>query len=187
MKNSTPFRDLAAAQGLIAVVLFLLMPLAAAFGPGSHPAAGLLHGLGASFTLLMATYTLHAYVGYARGNAKAETALRLRLLLTNVLTLCTIVAGNWLYVYYQAPDGASEWLQLHVPAGHWVLMEYKEFVSLLAFPFGVTASVLLQRQVRSKRPAVEFRYVIGLLLTLVWLSLLIGFVFGLVLARWRTV
>lgn len=187
MKNSSPYRDLAVAQGVIAVVLFLLIPISAVFGPGTLPTSALLHGIGASLTLLLATYTLHAYFRFATGVKGAGSALQRRLLITNMLTLATIIAGNWLYADYQAPDGAAEWLKRHAPAGHWVLMEYKEFVALMAFPFGVAASVLLRRFAGGVQDAGAFRYVIGILLTLLWLCLMIGFVFGLVLARWKPV
>ncbi|CAG7642817.1 hypothetical protein ACFQI7_10900 [Paenibacillus allorhizosphaerae] len=188
-KKDRPFyKDVAVAQGMMALLFFLLVPLVNIFGPGYQRTASMLHGLGAALTMLLSTYAMHAYYGYAKGNAAAKTKLQNRLLLTNVLTLCTIVAANWLYADYQAPDGASEWLKLHAPAGHWVLMEYKEFVALMAFPFGTAASVLLWRMPETSGGEAEvFRYIIGMLLTLLWFCLLVGFAFGLMLAKWKMV
>src|SRR3954454_13235351 len=98
MRVGSPYRDMAAAQGLIAFVLFLLIPLSNAFGPGDHRVAGVLHGLGASFTLVVATYTWHAYYSYAKGIEADRTKLQVRLIMTNLLSLATLTAGNWLYI-----------------------------------------------------------------------------------------
>src|SRR5665647_2483208 len=98
MKISPQFRDLAVAQGFIAVVLFLLIPLANVIGGSeANRLAGVLHGIGASMTLLVATYTWHAYYNYARGINGARVKLEWRLLITNVLVLLTVIIGNWLY------------------------------------------------------------------------------------------
>jgi hypothetical protein len=185
MKPGSPYRDMAVAQGLIAIVFFLLIPLSNAFGPGDHRIAGVLHGLGASLTLLVATYTWHAYYVYAKGIEAAGPQLERRLFMTNVLTLATLVAGNWLYIGYQAPEGAQEWFKLHAPSGHWVIMEYKEFISLLPFPLGVAASVLLRRFARCGNSMANQRFAVGILLTLLWFCLFVGFSFGLVLAKWK--
>ncbi|PZE22223.1 hypothetical protein CBW46_006810 [Paenibacillus xerothermodurans] len=182
---SSPYRDLAFAQGLIALVSLLLIPLSSALAPGVHRLEGVLHGLGATLTLLLATYTWHAYYGYAKGNDAVRPTLERRLWMTNVLILATLIAGNWLYIGYQAPEGAAEWFKLHAPAGHWVIMEYKEFVSLLAFPPGIAASVLLRRFAACASTSWHIRSVIGLLLTMMWFCLFVGFSFGLVLAKWK--
>ncbi|NOU97120.1 hypothetical protein GC093_28420 [Paenibacillus sp. LMG 31456] len=184
MKKGSPYRDIAVAQGMIAILFFLLIPLANAFSPGSQRLSGVLHGLGASLTLIVATYTWHAYYTYAKGNKTAKAKLEWRLLMTNLLTIATIVAGNWLYIGYQAPEGASEWFKLHAPFGHWVIMEYKEFVSLMTFPLGVAASVLIRRFSGGKGLD-QIRWVVGILLTFMWFCLFIGFTFGLVLAKWK--
>ncbi|CAG7618137.1 hypothetical protein PAESOLCIP111_02086 [Paenibacillus solanacearum] len=187
-KDKVFYKDVAAAQGVMAVLFLLLVPLVNMFGPGYQRTASMLHGLGASLTLLLSTYAMHAYYGYARGSGTAKKKLQQRLLLTNVLTLGTIVTANWLYAGYQAPDGASEWLKLHAPAGHWVLMEYKEFVALMAFPFGTAASVLLWRMPEDAGgEAAVIRYIVGMLLTLLWFCLLVGFAFGIMLAKWKMV
>jgi hypothetical protein len=185
MKSNPPYRDMAVAQGFIAIVFFLLIPLSNAFGPGSDRLDGVLHGLGASLTMLVATYTWHAYYSYAKGAEAAGAKLKRRLWLTNLLTLATLIAGNWLYIGYQAPEGAQEWFKLHSPAGHWVLMEYKEFVSLLPFPLGVAASIVLQRFSGYDKNAYDHRLAVGILLTLMWFCLFVGFSFGLVLAKWK--
>lgn len=186
MKKDSPYRDLAVTQGLIAIVCFLLIPLANAFGPDNgHRLAGVLHGLGASLTMLVATYMWHAYYSYAKGLTQSVKRLEWRLLVTNVLVLATVAAGNWLYIGYQAPDGASEWFKLHAPFAHWVVMEYKEFTTLLAIPFGIGASVLLRRFTGQAGLRTELRQVIGILLTLQWLCLFVGFAFGLMLAKWK--
>lgn len=186
MKKRSPYRDLALTQGGAAIVLFLVIPLANGFAPaGAHQLAGVLHGLGASLTLLAATYTWHAYYSFARGRDQAARVLARRLLMTNVLAAAAVVAGNWLYIGYQAPDGASEWFKLHAPFAHWVVMEYKEFVSLLVVPFGVGAYVLLRRSISAGYCSEELKRTIGVLLTLMWLCLLISFAFGLMLAKWK--
>ncbi|SFL37559.1 hypothetical protein SAMN03159341_105340 [Paenibacillus sp. 1_12] len=188
MKIGPQFRDLAVAQGFIAIILFLLIPLANAFGgPSANRMAGILHGVGASMTLLVATYTWHAYYMYVRGVQGARLKLELRLLVTNILVLLTVIIGNWLYIGYQSPEGASEWFKLHLPFGHWVVMEYKEFVSLLTIPCGITAAVFLRRFASSGDGRQEIRYAVGVLLSMMWLCLLIGFVFGLVLSKWKGV
>ncbi|MCZ8522507.1 MULTISPECIES: hypothetical protein [Paenibacillus] len=187
MNNQPPFRDLAIAQGFTAVLLFLLVPAANLFGPGYHKLAGTLHGLAASLTMLMATYTWHAYYGYARGRGAGRGKLALRLWMTNGLSLLTIVTANWLYIGYQSPEGASEWFKLHLPAAHWVIMEYKEFVSLLTLPCGLAASVLLHRLGGRREAGEGIRFVIGMLLTMLWVCMLIGFASGLILAKWKLV
>ncbi|WP_426451851.1 hypothetical protein ACP26L_07035 [Paenibacillus sp. S-38] len=187
MKMQPPFRDLAMAQGAAAVVLFLLVPAATLLGPGMHRTAGMLHGLAASLTMLVATYTWHAFYDYARGRGAGRSRLARRLGMTNGLTLLTLITANWLYIGYQGPEGASEWFKLHLPAGHWVVMEYKEFVSLMTLPCGAAAQVILHRLGGGRTPSEGVRFVIGILLTLLWLCMLVGFAFGLILVKWRPV
>jgi hypothetical protein len=108
-----------------------------------------------------------------------------RLYATNVVVLLSIITGNWLYIAYRAPDGAMQWFLTYAPNAHYIVMEFKEFVSLFPLPLGVAASVILLRYKQDIAEQPEIRNTVAVLLTLMWLCLMVGFVFGIGLAKLR--
>jgi hypothetical protein len=183
MKPPFLMRDMAVTQAFFAALLFLAIPLFNLLGPSHHKWSGILHGLCSTLTVIVACYTLHSLYPFLKSVKGAEARLELRLAWTNVLVLLSIILGNWLYIGYREPDGAQQWLLFHYPAGHFVVMEFKEFASLFPLPLGVAASVLLRR---SRGAAIDVPLVnaaIAVLVTLMWMFLLFGFVFGLGLSK----
>ncbi len=180
-------RDFAITQASVAALLFLSIPLFNVIGFSNHKLMAVLHGLGATVTVIMSCQTIHLTYPMLRGNKGAAASLEWALWLTNLMVLLTIVFGNWLYIAYRAPDGPQEWLLYHSPAVHLIGMEYKEFVSLYPLPLGIAAAVLLRRFRHALEPGSAASGIIALLITLFWICLLIGFVLGIGLAKLRMV
>ena len=187
MRSLFTERDFAVTQASIAALLFLSIPLFNVIGLSNHKLMAVLHGLGATVTVIMSCQTIHLIYPMLRGKKGAAASLEWSLWLTNLMVLLTIVFGNWLYIAYRAPDGPQEWLLYHSPAVHYIVMEYKEFVSLYPLPLGIAAAVLLRRFRHALEPGSAASGIIALLITLFWICLLIGFVLGIGLARLRMV
>lgn len=187
MKPIFNTRDLAVTQGVMAAFFFLLIPVFNLFGLSTRKLDSILHGIGATLTVILSCYVLHALYPFLRGKDGAVKKLELSLWITNILVLMTIIFGNWLYMGYRAPDGAQQWFLNNTPLGHLVFMEFKEFVSLFPLPLGTAASFLLWR-FRSDIGAIGgLSSVIAVLVTLMWFFLLLGFVFGIGIAKMKIV
>lgn len=187
MKPIFNSRDLAITQACVAALFFLLIPLFNLMGISSYTLASVLHGLGATITVIISCYSLHQVYPLLRGKKGSAAKLELTLWLTNVLVLATIITANWLYIGYRAPDSGQQWLLHHNPLGHTVMMEFKEFVSLFPLPLGVAAAWILRRFRDELSEDRGFTSVIAILVTLMWICLMIGFVFGIGLAKLRMV
>ena len=187
MKPMFSIRDLAVTQGIMAALFFLLIPLFNLFGLSNHKLNSVLHGLGATLTVLLSCYVLHALYPFLRGKEGAERKLEFLLWIVNILTLLTIIFGNWIYMGYRAPDGAQQWFLYNAPLGHLVIMEFKEFASLFPLPLGMAASFLMWRFRNYFDKVHGVSSVIALLVTLMWIFLLIGFVFGLGISKLKIV
>jgi hypothetical protein len=187
MKPIFNTRDLAATQGIMAAFFFLLIPVFNLFGLSTHKLDSILHGLGATLTVIISCFVLHALFPFLRGKEGSVKKLELSLWITNILILLTIIIGNWLYMGYRAPDGAQQWFLYNAPLGHLVMMEFKEFTSLFPLPLGVAGSFLLWRFKRDIETVKGVSSVIALLVTLMWLFLLLGFVFGIGITKLKIV
>ncbi|WP_373231587.1 hypothetical protein [Cohnella sp.] len=187
MKLPFTSKDLAVTQASVTALLFLLIPLFNIMGFSSNKLMAVLHGLGATLTVLLSCQTIHLVYPLLRGKKEIAGKLELMLWLTNVLVLLTIIFGNWLYIAYRAPDGAQQWLMYHNPSIHFVVMEFKEFVSLYPLPLGIAAAVLLRRFRHELEAGSAINSVIALLITLSWICLLIAFIFGIGLAKLKMV
>ncbi len=187
MKPLFQAKDLAVAQACAAAVLFLAIPVVNAMGVSSKPLVSVLHGLGATLTFILSCQLLHQAFPLMRGKEGSASRLELTLLLTNVLVLFTIVFGNWLYIGYRAPDGVQQWLLHHQPSIHTIGMEFKEFVSLLPLPLGIAASFLVRRFRDRFDHGSELGQLVGLLITLMWICMLVGFAFGIGITKIRMV
>ena len=110
MRSLFTERDFAVTQASIAALLFLSIPLFNIIGFSNHKLMAVLHGLGATVTVIMSCQTIHLIYPMLRGKKGAAASLEWSLWLTNLMVLFTIVFGNWLYIAYRAPDGPQEWL-----------------------------------------------------------------------------
>jgi hypothetical protein len=187
MKPTFNSRDLAVTQSCVAALFFLMIPLFNLMGISSYKLSSVLHGLGATITVMISCYSLHQVYPLLRGKKGSAAKLELTLWLTNILVLATIITANWLYIGYRAPDSGQQWLLLHNPLGHMVMMEFKEFVSLFPLPLGVAAAWILRRFRDQLSEDMGIASVIAILVTLMWICLMIGFVLGIGLAKLRMV
>lgn len=187
MKSNFYSRDFAVTQGCVAALFFLMIPLFNLMGISSFPLQSVLHGLGATMTVMVSCYSLHLIYPLLQGKEGSAKKLERILWITNLLVLATIVSANWLYIGYRAPDGVQQWLLYHLPMGHAVFMEFKEFVALFPLPLGVAAAWILRRFREQLSENRGIASVIGILVTLMWICLMIGFVLGIGLAKLRMV
>jgi hypothetical protein len=187
MKPIFNSRDLAVTQACVATLFFLMIPLFNLMGISSYTLSSVLHGLGATMTVMISCYSLHQVYPLLRRKEGSAAKLEFTLWLTNVLILATIITANWLYIGYRAPDSGQQWLLYHNPIGHTVMMEFKEFVSLFPLPLGVAAAWILRRFRNHLSEDTGIASVIAILVTLMWICLIIGFVLGIGLAKLRMV
>ena len=187
MKSIFNARDFAVTQASVAALLFLSIPLFNVIGYSNHKLEAVLHGLGATITVIMSCQVLHLTYPMLRGKKGAAVTLEWVLWLTNILVLITIILGNWLYIAYRGPDGPQQWLMYRSPEVHLIIMEFKEFVSLYPLPLGIAAAVLLRRFRHKLEPGSAVSGIIALLITLFWICLLIGFACGLGLTKLKMV
>ena len=180
-------RDFAITQAGIASILFISIPLFNILGLSNHRLESVLHGLGATVTVMMSCQVIHLVYPMLRGKKGAAAKLEWVLWITNVMVLLTIVLGNWLYPSYRGVDGPQQWLMYHTPEVHLIIMEYKEFVSLYPLPLGIAATFLLRRFRHHLEPGSVVSGIIALLITLFWVCLLVGLAFGIGLAKLKMV
>ncbi|NBI29956.1 hypothetical protein [Chengkuizengella marina] len=185
MKPIISARDLAVTQAGFAALLFILMPILHWVDDSQYKWLSIFHGVGATLTVLASCYMLHLIYPLLRGKAGTVKRLKFILWLVNILTLASIITANWLYIGYRAPDGARQWFIYHHPSIHLILMEYKEFVALFPLPLGIGALWILHRFGKQMEQSTNttISSVIAILLTLMWVCLIIGFVFGLAMVK----
>jgi hypothetical protein len=164
-----------------------MIPLFNLMGISSHPLSSVLHGLGATITVMLSCHALHLVYPLLREKEGSAARLEFTLWLTNALIIATIVAANWLYIGYRAPDGGQQWLLYHNPPAHTVLMEFKEFVALFPLPLGIAAAWILRRFRGHMSETPGAASVVAILVTFMWICLIIGFVLGIGLAKLRMV
>src|SRR5688572_14030092 len=109
MKPIFNSRDLAITQACVAALFFLMIPLFNFMGISSYTLASVLHGLGATMTVMISCYSLHQVYPLLRRKEGSAAKLEFTLWLTNVLVLATIITANWLYIGYRAPDSGQQW------------------------------------------------------------------------------
>ncbi|MCM3626700.1 hypothetical protein M3194_04890 [Paenibacillus glycanilyticus] len=187
MKSMFTAKDLAVTQASVAALLFLSIPLFNIIGLSNHKLEAVLHGLGATVTVIMSCQALHLTYPMLRGKKGAAANLEWVLWLTSLLVLVTIALGNWLYIPYRGPDGPQQWLMYHSPEVHLIVMEYKEFVSLYPLPLGIAAAFLLRRFRHNLGAGSMLSGIIALLVTLFWICLLIGFACGIGMTKLKMV
>lgn len=187
MKPTLNSRDLAVTQACVAALFFITIPLFNLMGISSYTLSSVLHGLGATVTVMISCYSLHQVYPLLRGKEGSAAKLEFTLWLTNTLVLATIITANWLYIGYRAPDSGQQWLLYHNPVGHTVFMEFKEFVALFPLPLGVAAAWILRRFRAQLSTNTGIASVIAILVTFMWICLMIGFVLGIGLAKLRMV
>ncbi len=178
---------MAVTQGIAAAFFFMLIPLFNLFSISNHKLDSILHGMGATLTVLVSCYVLHGLYPFLRGKEGSAKRLERSLWITNALVLATIVFGNWIYMGYRAPDSVQQWFMYNAPVNHLVMMEFKEFVALFPLPLGLGASYVLWRFRGRFGELQDVSSVVALLVTLMWIFLLIGFVFGIGITKLRIV
>lgn len=183
MKRLLDAKDLAVTQACVTALLFLLIPLFNLLDMGSYRLSSVLHGLGATLTIIFSSRTAHLVFPLLRNQKGAGSKLEMYLWMMNALVLLSIIFGNWLYIAYRTPDGAQQWFLYHNPSVHMVVMEFKEFISLFPLPLGVAAAYILRRFSNQLTDNPAIASIVALLVTLAWICLLIGFVFGIGLVK----
>lgn len=186
MKSLINSRDLAVTQISVTALLFLLLPFFTLLGGSAHKTPAFLHGLAAVTAVILSSRLVHWTFPLLQ-NKEIPASMEVVLWLTNLLIFLAIVTGNWLYIPYRAPDGPQQWLIFHYPAVHFIVMEFKEFISLFPLPLGITAGVILQRFRHDIGEEPAIRLILTMLLTLSWFCLLAGLIFGLGLMKLKMV
>lgn len=132
---------------LLSAGLFLFMPFMNLLHPSPwQRSLGLVHGLGAMLTTVVAAYTGHLAFPLLRGSAKILPQMRTLTFWSTAITGLGIVTGNLAYMRYRADSnfgGARAWLKENSPLAQYVLMEYHEFSVLFMLPLGVACTWIL--------------------------------------------
>jgi hypothetical protein len=162
-------------------------PISRLLGPSAAALPAALHGLAAFLYLFVGTIGLYLGWRLMTGRIRAFADLQLLATVSATLSLLTIVAGNWLYIYYRAPGPESprSYFLKTMPEVHRVFFEFKEFATLFTLPLTVAAAFILWWygvQVVERR---WLRYTVAVLLGLSFFYLVIGFGLGAAVTKLR--
>lgn len=149
--NRRPPPGVAFALSLLAATALVVVALSA---PASSLVSSRLYSiLSAAHGVLALTYLLASTIGVylawrlLHGDDVEWSHLAAICAACAVLSLLTVVLGNWLYVGYRAPrpDSPRAWLLANNPHAHSTFFEFKELVSLFTLPLAVSVSFIVWR------------------------------------------
>lgn len=178
---------LARVQAGLALPLLLSLGGLDLFFPTNYRLQAGVHGISAISAVIFATLLTHRVYPLIRGIKINFDSLRLWVATATGLNFLGAVSGNWIYMRYRGQNGPRDWILDNVPSFHKILMEFKEFISLLPFPLMVMATFILFYY----RAVMQFRrdlaLFVGISIMVSWFFLVFGLVAGLVLAKLRFV
>lgn len=178
---------LARVQAGLALPLLLSLGGLDLFFPTNYRLQAGVHGISAISAVIFATLLTHRVYPLIRGIKTNFDSLRLWVATATGLNFLGAVSGNWIYMRYRGQNGPRDWILDNVPSFHKILMEFKEFISLLPFPLMVMATFILFYY----RAVMQFRrdlaLFVGISIMVSWFFLVFGLVAGLVLAKLRFV
>ncbi len=173
--------------GTALAFVLLTAPLTTLVGESPGALASVFHGLAAFLSLIVGTIGL--YLAWQLWTARVRAFADVQLLATvsAALSFISIVFGNWLYIYYRAPDPSSprSWFMANIPAVHEIFFEFKEFVALFTLPLTVAAAFVLWyygSQVLDRKWA---RHAVAVLFGLAYFYLLVAFGLGAAVTKLR--
>ncbi len=173
--------------GTALVFILLTAPATALLGQSPGALVSVFHGLAAFLYLIVGTIGLYLAWQLWTGRVRAFADVQLLATVSAALSFVSIVFGNWLYIYYRAPDPASprSWFVANMPAVHRIFFEFKEFVALFTLPLTVAAAFVLWyygSQVIDRKWA---RYTVAVLFGLAFFYLLVAFGLGAAVTKLR--
>ncbi len=173
---------------LITVALVIVLstaPFAAILGPSHHALAAALHGLFSFLFLVVSTVGLYLAFRLFTGRIRSFPDLQLASTTMAVLSLITIVFGNWIYIAYRAkdPKAPRTYFLENMPEVHKVFFEFKEFAALFTLPLSVAAAFILWRYGSEILDKTWTRKAVSILIALNFFYLMIAFGLGAAVAK----
>ena len=170
-----------------ALVVMMTAPTEHLLGPSSHAVRGAVHGTAAG--LFMITSTVGFFQAYRIASGKAWNIVELQLggVVNAMMSLLTIISGNWIYIPYRAPDGPRSYFMQQTPDVHKVFFEFKEFAALFTFPLAVTAAYLLVRYGSDLYRRKGLSTTIAALIVLVFFYFVVAFGLGAAVTKLKSV
>ena len=161
-------------------IVLATAPFTQLLGPGAMALGAALHGLLAF--LLLVTSTIGLYLGWRlfMGRIRAFPDLQLLSTVSAVLSVLTIVSGNWIYIAYRAksPDSPRAYFLATMPEVHKVFFEFKEFAVLFTLPLSVAAAFIAWRYGREIVERTWTRTTLAVLMALHFFYFVVGFGLG---------
>ena len=174
--------------GLIALTVVLLTaPVDKLLGPSSHAIRGAIHGTAAGLFMITSTVGLFQAYRIVAGKAWNLAELQLGSVVNAMMSLLTILSGNWIYIPYRSPEGPRSYFLQVAPEVHKVFFEFKEFAALFTFPLAVTAAYLLIRYGGEMYRKRELGATIAVLLVLVFFYFVVAFGLGAAVTKLKSV
>ena len=174
--------------GLVSLtVVVLTAPAEKLLGPSRHAIRGAIHGTAAGLFMITSTVGFFQAYRIVAGTTWNIVELQLGSVLNAMMSLLTILSGNWIYIPYRSPEGPRSYFLQVAPEVHKVFFEFKEFAALFTFPLAVTAAYLLVRyggDVYRKR---GLNAAIAVLLMLVFFYFVVAFGLGAAVTKLKSV
>lgn len=168
---------------LIAVAFAVVLstaPFTVILGPSQHALAAALHGLFSFLFLIVSTVGLYLAFRLFTGRIRSFPDLQLATTTMAVLSLITIIFGNWIYISYRAkgPESPRSYFLENMPEVHKVFFEFKEFAAIFTLPLSVAAAFILWRYGKEILDRSWTRTAVSILIALNFFYLLIAFGLG---------
>ena len=168
-------------------VVLLTAPADKLLGPGSHAIRGAIHGTAAGLFMITSTIGLFQAYRIVAGKAWNLVELQVGSVVNAVMSLLTILSGNWIYIPYRSAEGPRSYFLQVAPEVHKVFFEFKEFAALFTFPLAVTAAYLLVRYGGDLYRKRGLSATIAVLLVLVFSYFVVAFGLGAAVTKLKSV
>ena len=172
---------------ILTLTIAMTAPFQALLGESSFSVVGTVHGMLATFGILVGTVT--AYLGWRLfiGQLKAFYDLRILAALSTAAAVFTVIFGNWVYIAYRGPGGPRAYFISQNPAIHEIFFEFKEHIALFTIPLAVAATYILWKYRETLPENNQLRTAVAVLTGVGWLALMITFTLGAAVTKLRSV
>lgn len=169
------------------LLMFITAPFGAFLGTSDWAVVSAVHGMLATFGILIVTVV--GYLGWRLyiGQLRAYSDLRILALLGSLISAATIVFGNWIYIAYRATGGPRAYFLENNPAIHEIFFEFKEFIALFTLPVFVAVTYILWTYKDSLPQDRRLRTSLAIMMVMGWSLFLLTFILGAAITKLRSV
>lgn len=172
---------------IAAFIIITTAPFGALLSMSNYTPIAAFHGLSATVMFVAVTMGLYKAYQLLQGRLDDLRDLKIISVVNAVISLITIVFGNWTLVGYRTKGGAREWLKANNPDVHAIFFEFKEYLALFTLPLAILAAYLLFRYADRLSEQRLLRQTVVIVLVLTFLYFVATFALGASITRVRSV